>query len=261
MSNELYQLPLYYDIAFSWDIEPEIEFFKTLFRDHVPFPVENILEPCCGSGRFLVAMPPHGYRMTGYDISQKMLDYARGRVEEAGLSGSVELLRAEMQTARFERRFDAALNSINSLGHLLEDDDIVSHFRLTGEALKPGGIYIIHISCAYDEPLTGEGSIWEMEREGVKVKTTWRAESEDRDTRRSHQVSTLEIDDHGEKQVLIDRHDLRLWIFEELKEQIERSGTLVLDAVYNESRKHERIPLDSHINGEMGNLYYILKAR
>ena len=100
-----------------------------------------------------------------------------------------------------------------------------------------------------------------MERDGVKVKTTWRAESEDRDSRRSHQVCTLEIDDHGEKRVLIDRHDLRLWIFEELKEQTERCGTLVLDAVYNESRGHERIPLDSHINGEMGNLYYILKAR
>ena len=150
MSDELYRLPLYYDIAFSWDIEPEIEFFKTLFRDHVPFPVENILEPCCGAGRFLVAMPPHGYRMTGYDVSQEMLDYARGRVEEAGLSDSVELVRAEMQTARFERKFDAALNSINSLGYLLEDDDIVSHFRLTGEALKPGGIYIVHISCAHD---------------------------------------------------------------------------------------------------------------
>ena len=261
MSDELYDLPLYYDIAFSWDIEPEIEFFGQLFRDHVPFPVERMLEPCCGAGRFLVALPPHGYRMTGYDVSDKMLDYARGRVEEAGVADSVELVQAEMQTARFERKFDAALNSINSLGYLLGDADIVSHFRLTGEALKPGGIYIIHISMAWDGPLHEEGSAWEMERDGVKVKTTWRVESEDRGTRRSYQICTMEIDDHGEKQVLIDRHVLRLWVFEEFKEQIERCGTLALDAVYNESREHERIPLDSHINGEMGNLYYILKAR
>lgn len=261
MSEELYRLPLYYDTAFSWDVEPEIGFFGQLFRDHVPFPVENILEPACGTGRFLVAMPPHGYRMTGYDVSREMLDYARGRVEEAGTADAVTLIEAEMQSARFPREFDGALNSINSLGYLLDDADIVSHLKLTGEALKPGGIYIVHIACAWDGPPDMEHNTWEMERDGVKVKTSWRIETEDRDARRSYQTCTMEIDDHGEKRLFIDRHTFRLWIFEEFKEQIERCGTLAIDAVYNESRGHERVPLDSHINGEMGNLYYILKAR
>ncbi len=261
MSEELYNLPLYYDVAFSWDIEPEIKFFGDLFREHVPFPVENILEPACGAGRFLVAMPPHGYRMTGYDSSVEMLDYARGRVEEAGTADAVTLVRAEMQSARFPREFDAALNSINSLGYLLDDEDIVSHFRLTGEALKPGGIYIVHISMAWDGPPDMEHNTWEMERVGVKVKTAWRIESEDPETHRSHHLCTMEIDDRGEKRVLIDRHELRLWVYEEFREFVERSGSLELVAIYDETRERNRVPLDIHINGEMENLYYILKAR
>ncbi len=260
MTEELYNLPLYYDVAFSWDLEPEIGFFSQLFREHVPFPVERILEPACGTGRFLVALPRHGYKMTGYDTSPAMLDYARQKVEEAGTSGAVTLVRAEMETAVFPREFDAALNSINSLGYLLEDDDIVSHFRLTGEALKPGGIYIVHISCAWDGPLHKEGSIWEMERDGVRVKTTWAIESEDRAMRRSHQLCTMEIDDRGEKRVLVDRHELRLWVYEEFRELVERSGTLELAAICAEDAGHESVPLDAHINGEMGNLYYILRA-
>ena len=260
MSEELYNLPLYYDVAFSWDIEPEIDFLGQLFREHVPFPVERMLEPACGAGRFLVALPQHGYRVTGYDSSPAMLDYAREKVEKAGTSGDVTLVRAAMETAVFPREFDAALNSINSLGYLLDDDDIVSHFRLTGEALKPGGIYIIHMSCAWDGPLHEEGSTWEMERDGVRVKTTWRIESEDRETRRSYHLCTMEIDDRGEKRVLIDRHTLRLWVCEEFREQILRSGTLELAAIYTEGAGHESVPLDGHINGEMGNLYYILRA-
>ena len=260
MSEELYNLPLYYDVAFSWDLEPEIEFFSQLFREHVPFPVERMLEPACGTGRFLVALPRHGYRVTGYDASPAMLDYARRKVEEAGTSGDVTLVRAAMETAVFPREFDAALNSVNSLGYLLDDDDIVSHFRLTGEALRPGGIYIVHISCAWDGPLHEEGSIWEMEHDGVKVKTQWRIESEDLETRRSHHLCTMEIDDRGEKRVLVDRHDFRLWVYEELRELIRRSGTLELAAIYKEGKGHESVPLDSHINGEMGNLYYILRA-
>ena len=260
MSEELYNLPLYYDVAFSWDLEPEIEFFRQLFREHVAFPVERILEPACGTGRFLVALPRHGYHVTGYDTSPAMLDYARGKVEEAGTAGDVTLVRAAMENAVFPREFDAALNSINSLGYLLEDDDIVSHFKLTGEALRPGGIYIVHISCAWDGRPDMDDNSWEMERDGVCVKTTWTIESEDTGTRRSHHLCTMEIDDRGEKRALVDRHTLRLWVYEEFREQILRSGTLELVAIYKEGKGHESVPLDGHINGEMGNLYYILRA-
>ena len=99
-----------------------------------------------------------------------------------------------METAVFPREFDAALNSINSLGYLLDDGDIVSHFRLTGEALKAGGIYIVHISCAWDGPPDMDHNSWEMERDGVRVKTTWTIESEDRETRLSHHLCTMEIE-------------------------------------------------------------------
>jgi len=260
VSEELYTLPGYYDVAFSWDLKDEIAFFGELFRRHVPFPVENILEPACGTGRFLVALPGHGYRVTGYDASDAMLEYARRRVDEAGVAGSVTMLQEDMQTARFPREFDAALNSINSLGYLLEEQDIVSHLRRTGQALKTGGIYIVHLSCAWDGPPDMDHNTWEMERDGVRVKTTWLIESEDPVTKRSHHVCTMEVDDHGERQLMIDRHTLRLWTYEDLRRFIDRSETLRLEAIYTETSEHASVPLGTHINGEMGNLYYILKA-
>jgi len=55
MKEKLYDLPKYYDVAFSWDISQEIELFRELFMNHVPFGVKKILEPACGTGRFLVA--------------------------------------------------------------------------------------------------------------------------------------------------------------------------------------------------------------
>jgi hypothetical protein len=71
----------------------------------------------------------------------------------------------------------------------------------------------------------------------------------------------MEIEQEGERRVLAEKHTMHLWIYEELRRLIERSGTLELVAVRGETREHERIPLDSHINGEMGNLYFILQAR
>ena len=55
--SKLYDLPHIYDIAFSWDLSEEIDFFKLVFETHVDFPVAHILEPACGTGRFLRTLP------------------------------------------------------------------------------------------------------------------------------------------------------------------------------------------------------------
>lgn len=255
----LYSHPLYYDIAFSWDLSAEIAFFGRVFESHVPFPVRRILEPCCGSGRFLVALPKHGYSVMGYDVSQEMLEYARRRIADVGDPLRARAVPGDMRTARFEREFDAALNSINSLGYLTSDDEIVTHFANTGASLRPGGVYIVHVSCAWDGEPALDHNTWEMERDGVRVRTKWRIEREDRDARLSHQRWTLSIDDGGRRVELEGRDALRLWIYDELRALVESSRTLTMAALYSEG--FEPLPLDTRVSGEMGNLYYILKAR
>jgi SAM-dependent methyltransferase len=262
IKKDLYNLPLYYDIAFSWDIAVEIEPFQKYFKRYVPFEVKNILEPACGSGRFLVGLPKYGYRVTGYDKSPAMVAYSQKRIKEAGVQNMAAAIPGDMSTIKFSENFDAAITPINSLGYILSDEDIVSHFRNTGDALKTSGIYIIQLNCASDEfePLEDEevGDDWVYERDGVKVKTRWMIEKEDRQNKLSHQICKMEIDDHGEKIVLEDRHIERLWLYEDLVGLIKRSGRFKLEAIYDSS--HKPVPDGTHISGELGNLYYILKA-
>jgi SAM-dependent methyltransferase len=258
MSEELYEHPEYYDIAFSWDVGREIEFFGRVFGEQVPFAVRRILEPCCGTGRFLLALPRHGYAVVGYDVNPGVVEYARRRIDERGDPAMARAEVGDMVSARYERAFDAALNSINSLGYLHSDDDIVSHFANTGASLKPGGVYIVHISCAWDGRPGLDHNSWVMERDGVSVRTTWSIEREDRAAKLSHQLCATEIDDRGERSVLVDRHVLRLWHYNDLRGLVARSGSLRLVAVYSEDFR--TLPLEGHKSGEMGNLYYVLKA-
>jgi SAM-dependent methyltransferase len=258
MTEELYEHPEYYDIAFSWDLDREIEFFGRVFREHVPFDVRRILEPCCGTGRFLLALPRHGYSVTGYDINPGAVEYARRRVEERGDPSKARAEVGDMRSACFERGYDAALNSINSLGYLRSDEEIVRHFSNTGRSLKPGGVYVVHIACAWEGRPGLDHNSWVMERDGVRVRTTWSIEREDRARKLSHQLCTMEIDDRGERQLLVDRHVLRLWFYEDLRGLVARSGSLRLIGVYSEDFKP--LPLEENKTGEMGNLYYILAA-
>jgi hypothetical protein len=66
----------------------------------------------------------------------------------------------------------------------------------------------------------------------------------------------IEDEAQGKKFMFIEPHVLRLWYFEDFK-RLSRAGGFALKAIYNQS--YERVPLDSHITGELGNLYYILK--
>jgi len=171
--KNVYDLPKYYDIAFSWDLSKEIVFFQSLFKKYVPFEVRNILEAACGSGRFLVSLPKYGYHVTGFDINSNMVSYTRQRIAAANLDNSATALEGDMRTASFESKFDVGLNSINSIGYLLADDDIVSHFRCMGDSLRQGGIYIVQLGCARAEVRGEESETWTFERDGVSVATTW----------------------------------------------------------------------------------------
>jgi len=265
MNDTLYSLPLYYDIAFTWDLEPELDVFERIFERHVPGAVERILEPACGTGRFLITLPKRGYRVTGYDSSPEMVEYARRRVEEAGFTrgsgerGWGEVLEADMVFAPIvPDAYDAALNSINSLGYLLTDREIVAHFRRTGSSLRPGGVYIAHLSCAHEGELPAEGETWESDRDGVRVRTVWSVFREQLSSRRSFQACEMIIDDRGRSARLWESHVLRLWTVEDIERLAARSGVFELDAVYTE--RFTEVPAGTHIIGEMGNLYFILKS-
>ncbi|WP_018176027.1 cyclopropane-fatty-acyl-phospholipid synthase family protein [Thioalkalivibrio sp. AKL8] len=54
-------------------------------------PGAHILEIGCGWGGFAEMAAQRGYRVTGVTLSQEQLDYARARIERAGLSDRVEL--------------------------------------------------------------------------------------------------------------------------------------------------------------------------
>jgi SAM-dependent methyltransferase len=73
-----------YDVAFSWDTSGDIEWFLgRLGGDCAP-----VLEPACGSGRFLVGFGERGIEAVGIDSSRPMVRLAEQRLRSANLPGA-----------------------------------------------------------------------------------------------------------------------------------------------------------------------------
>ena len=258
--SHLYGLPRYYEMAFfGSDSEDDVDFVEGCFEKHVAFPVRNVLEAGCGTGWLLVGLARRGYLVTGYDLAPKMIVFVQERIRQAGLAKLATAVRKHMRTARFPKKFDSAVNALETLGYLLTDDDIIAHLRNTADALKPGGVYIVGLSCAWDDLDSDEWDCsWTVRENGVWVRTEWDIERQDRRRKLSYQVCKMWVNDHGRRLQFEERHILRLWSLRDLKRLIRESGRFRLEAIYDDD--HEPLPMTTRITGEMGCLTYVLKV-
>jgi len=103
----------------------------------------DVLDVPCGFGRHSLPLARAGYRVTGVDRSQVLLDEAARRA--AGERGP-ELARADYRDLPLpDARFDAALNLFTSLGYLGDEEDtrVLAEIR---RVLRPQGRLVIEIA-------------------------------------------------------------------------------------------------------------------
>ena len=104
-----------------------------------PVAGECLIDVGCGTGATLLAAAPRvvpGGRLLGVDISAPMLEVARRRVLEAGLTSSLDLAQVDVQTHSFEAGgFDLALSRFGVMFFA----DPPAAFANLRTALRPGG--------------------------------------------------------------------------------------------------------------------------
>jgi len=159
---------------------------------------------------------------------------------------------------KFDKKFDAAFICINSLGYLKSDEDISSHFRVMGESIKIGGIYIVEISCKCNNIINEKklDDTWYIKGDDVELELTWVINWYDEERRIRHVDFRMVIKENGEEILVEEEHELRLWIFDEFKNFTNSNGFEIV-GIYNQN--YERISKDIPITGELGALFFILK--
>jgi SAM-dependent methyltransferase len=95
-------------------------------------PPAHILDVCCGTGYLAGLLTAQGYRVTGLDLSPRMVEFARRNVPAA------EFHVADAARCRLPGPFDAAVSTFDSLNHILALADLQAAFRGIAAALRPG---------------------------------------------------------------------------------------------------------------------------
>ena len=153
----------FYDLDYD-PFQDDVAFYLGL-AEHTGGP---LLELGCGTGRLLVPLARAGFEITGVDLSEGMLQVARGKVAggmlqvarspEAKRSGGgkvaelgraaaerVTLVQADMRTVELPQRFRLAFIAFNSFLHLTSLHDQLQALRAWHQALVPGGLLVIDV--------------------------------------------------------------------------------------------------------------------
>ncbi|MCC7084538.1 MAG: class I SAM-dependent methyltransferase [Pirellulales bacterium] len=176
-----YDHPEWFEIGFQDETQKEADFFEQAFKKYCPFKVKRVFEPACGGGRLVVEMASRGYRVTGFDLSQPMLDYTRRQLRARHLKAT--LFQGDMTQFKLPTQHDAAFCTFNSFRHLTTEKAARSQLQCVAESLREGGLYFLGMHLAPHDIADFCIERWSGRRDNIHVTTTLRVIASSRQTR------------------------------------------------------------------------------
>jgi SAM-dependent methyltransferase len=248
--RDFYDDPSTYDILHAPGTATDVDGLERMALRFAPGrPHRHLwLEPACGTARLLRVAAGRGRRVVGFDMSERMIDYANERLAARGLTHRATLFVADMET--FPRRRDPidahlAFNLINTIRHLQTDEALQRHFRAMARSLVPGAIYAVGLSLSdYVRERTSE-DVWEGARGRCRVTQVVQYIPPGRRARRERVVSHLVIERPRGAEHVDSTYGLRSYDAKQWRAAIEASP-FTLEAVVDETGRDMRSPADGH---------------
>jgi len=132
-----------------------------------------ILEPMCGSGRFLLPLLARGFDVHGVDASSFMLEACRARAAQQGLAP--ELFQQTLEALELPRRYALAFIPAGSFGLITQQAQALEALRRLHAALLPEGKLVLEVDRPAFETSTSWpwGGRWLKRPDGALIVMSW----------------------------------------------------------------------------------------
>jgi len=101
----------------------------------------SILDAASGAGRHSIRFAEKGFEVTGFDLSQTLLDKA---IQDAhSLSLDIDFQRADLRSFVTDKKYDLAINLFTSFGYFNSDEENFEFVKNSFQMLNNNGYYVL----------------------------------------------------------------------------------------------------------------------
>ena len=105
---------------------------------------KDVLDLCCGPGRWAIPLAQAGFRVTGVDLTKPFLKCARADARKA--QARIEWVRQDMRDFVRPGAFDVALSMFTSFGYFEDKAEDLVVLRNLFTSLRPGGSLVMEMA-------------------------------------------------------------------------------------------------------------------
>jgi SAM-dependent methyltransferase len=107
---------------------------------------KTLLDVCCGTGQFALYFAERGYAVTGVDLSEPMLSYARENAAAQVQAGRAHFIQANATDFMLDEPVGLAVSTFDALNHLPDMAALRCCFDRVFAALVEGGLFIFDLN-------------------------------------------------------------------------------------------------------------------
>ena len=107
---------------------------------------KRLLDICCGTGQLAVHFAEQGYTVTGLDLSEHMLRFARENAAPYVASGQARFVQGDAADFCLEDRYGLVVSTFDALNHLPDEASLRACFECVYRVLAPGGTFIFDLN-------------------------------------------------------------------------------------------------------------------
>jgi SAM-dependent methyltransferase len=229
---EAYRYPHYYEIALApGNPRHEVGFFEAVIDKYSKAGDRRVFELGAGTAPYLAEWHERGYAYCGLDLSPEMVQFGRDKARQLGIEASF-VLGDMRELDRDLGLFDHAYVLLGSL-YVRSNREFLDHLDRVADLLAPGGLYLLD-SFVWFRIFHDYKRSWTRRKDGVTVRTRYRAELIDTVAQTYDECLTFTVDDHGIAATINGRVPAKVFFPQEFLCLVELSGRFEFIGWYND---------------------------
>ena len=130
--------------GFARDLAPRLYDFYS--RSALEQRERSLLDLCCGTGQLSLYFLERGFRVTGLDLSEAMLEHAQANAAAYTASGQARFVQGDAAAFRLDERFGFVVSSFDALNHLPDLNALRACFACVHAVTLAGGSFIFDLN-------------------------------------------------------------------------------------------------------------------